>query len=119
MACLVKRVYVCGSFRFLDRMRDVVETLKKENIPCEVSEKADAREITACLEKIDNADIVYVVDPDAYVGKSVCVDIGYAYAKRKQILAKCPVNDPPLAKIISGVLSPAELAKLVKKDSER
>jgi len=114
----VKRVYVCGRFRFLDQMMDVGELLRKERITCEVPEKADARGITACLEKIDDADIVYVVDPDGCVGKSVCVDIGYAYARRKQIFAMRSIDDPPLAKIITGILSPAELVKLVKKDSK-
>jgi hypothetical protein len=119
VASQVKRVYVCGSFRFLDRMMDVADTLRKENIPCEVSARTDARGITACLDKIDNADIVYVVDPDGYVGKSVCVDIGYAYAKSKKILAMCPVDDPLLAKMMSGVLPPAELVRLGRKDAER
>jgi len=37
------------------------------------------------LKKINDADVVYIVNPEGYVGKSVPVDIGYAYAKNKSI----------------------------------
>lgn len=36
-----------------------------------VSKGLDARGILCCLEKVDQADIVYVVNPGGYVGKSV------------------------------------------------
>jgi hypothetical protein len=47
----------------------------------------DSRGILGCLKKIDDADVVYAVNPGGYIGKSVSVDVGYAYARNKSIYA--------------------------------
>ena len=78
-------LYVCGSFRFLREMNELEGMLKEEEIEYLMSKKEDGREILGCIEKIDEADFVYVVNPGGYVGRSVCVDIGYAYARKKPI----------------------------------
>ena len=79
----MKMVYVCGSFKFLSQIGDLEDMLRREGIRFVVSGSLDVRGILGCLEKIDQADVVYVVDPNGYVGKSISVDIGYAYAKKK------------------------------------
>ena len=78
-------LYVCGSFRFLEEMNALEKRLKEEGIECMMSMSPDPQGIQGCLRKIDGADVVYVVNPGGYVGKSVCVDIGYAYAKNRPI----------------------------------
>lgn len=89
--------------------------LKDESIEYCISKKMDSRGIQGCLEKIDEADVVYVVNPGGYVGKSVCVDIGYAYARDKPIYVLCSVDDPPMMKLIQGILSFEELIELLKR----
>jgi nucleoside 2-deoxyribosyltransferase len=69
-----------------------------------------------CLEKINQADVVYVVNPGGYVGKSVSLDIGYAYAKNKPIYVLHPIGDPPVMSLVKGVLSFKELINLLKRD---
>jgi hypothetical protein len=78
----MKRVYVCGSFRFAGKIAELEVRLKKENIECMVSKNMDVRGILGCFDKIDRADVIYLVNPNGYVGKSVSVDIGYAYARK-------------------------------------
>ena len=68
--------------------------------------------------KIDDADVVYVVNPEGYIGKSVSVDIGYAYAKNKSIYALHLVNDPPVMDLIDNILSPEALINFLKEDSD-
>jgi hypothetical protein len=114
----MKRVYVCGSFRFLDKIEELEKRLRKENIECVVSKTRDARGFLGCLEKIDDADVVYVVNPEGYVGKSVCLDIGYAYAKNKQIFVMNSVDDPPLMELTDGTLSFEETVSLLRKEAE-
>ena len=92
----MKRVYVCGSFKFLSQIEELEDMLKKESIKLVVSKSLDVRGILGCLEKIDQADIVYVVNPEGYVGKSVSVDIRYAYAKSKPLYVMHPIEDPPV-----------------------
>jgi len=74
----MKRVYVCGSFRFIKDIEALEKRLKEENLEYLISKEMDERGIVECLEKIDRADIVYVVNPNGYIGISVSIDIGYA-----------------------------------------
>ena len=108
------RVYVCGSHRFLDRIETLERKLRKEGVEVLVFKKIDDRGIIGCLDKIDKSDIVYVVDPNGYVGKSVSVDIGYAYARNKPIYVMIQIDDPTVMNLVKGVLSFQELLTLLK-----
>jgi CTP:molybdopterin cytidylyltransferase MocA len=77
----------------------------------------NSRGILGCLKKIDEADVVYVVNPDGYVGKSVSVDMGYAYAKNKLIYVMHQVDDPPVMDLVNGVLSSQALIEFLKEGS--
>jgi len=110
----MKRVYVCGSYKFIYKIEELVALLQAERIEFTVSKDLDARGILGCLEKVNQADIVYVVNPDGYVGKSVSVDLGYAYAKNKPIYVMHSVSDPPIMGLINGVLSFKELIDFLK-----
>lgn len=111
----MKRLYVCGSFKFLREIEELEIKLKEKNIEYETSKKMNSRGILGCLKKVDNADIVYVVDPQGYVGKSVSVDLGYAYAKNKPIYVMNRVDDPPIMSLTNGVLSQEALIELLKR----
>ena len=110
----MKRIYICGSFRFVNQIEELEKRLTKENIEFEVSKNIDAPGIMGCLEKIDNANMVYVVDPDGYVGKSVSVDIGYAFARKKPIFVMHKIDDPPIMNLVQNVLSFEELIDFLK-----
>jgi nucleoside 2-deoxyribosyltransferase len=113
----MKRIYVCGSFRFIRNMESLENRLKEEKIEYRISKSLDSHGIMGCLRKIDEADVVYIFNPGGYVGKSVSVDIGYAYARGKSIYAMNPVEDPPVADLITGILSPESMVRLVKESS--
>ena len=110
----MKRVYVCGSFRFIDTIEDLVKLLKAERIEFLMSKDLDTHGILGCLEKIDQADVVYVVNPDGYVGKGVSVDIGYAFARNRPICLMYPTDDPPIMPLVKGVLTFGQLVDFVK-----
>jgi len=110
----MKRVYVCGSFKFIRQIEELERLLIAEKVESVASKSLDARGVLGCLEKIDQADVIYVVNPDGYVGKSVSVDIGYAYARNKAIYVMHPVTDPPIMNMINGVLSFKELIDIAK-----
>lgn len=111
----MKRLYVCGSYRFEREMDNLARKLGERNVAYEISKKNN-RGILGCLRKIDDSDMVYIVNPEGYVGRSVSVDIGYAYAKNKPIYAMCPVTDPPVAGLISEIVTPDALIDLIKSD---
>jgi hypothetical protein len=113
----MKRLYVCGSFKFMRDMERLERKLKEENLPFQMSKKMDSPGILGCLKKIDDADVVYIVNPEGYIGKSVSVDIGYAYAKNKSIYVMHRVDDPPVMDLVNGVLSPKALIEFLKEGS--
>ena len=92
--------------------------LKEENIEYQTSKTMDSQGIRGCLNKVEAADIVYVVNPQGYIGKSVAIDVGYAYAKNKTIYVMNSVYDPPIMNLINAVLSPEALVGLLKKKSQ-
>jgi nucleoside 2-deoxyribosyltransferase len=98
-------------------MEGLDRRLKGKNIQFQTSKKMDSRGILGCLKKIDDADVVYIVNPGGYIGKSVSVDIGYAYAKNKSIYALHPVDDPPVMDLIDNILSPEALIDFLKEGS--
>jgi hypothetical protein len=110
----MKRLYVCGSFKFICKMNELERKLKKEKIEFMMPKKKSSRGIIGCLEKINTADLVYVVNPDGYVGRSVCIDIGYAYAKSKPIYVMYPIDDPQIMGMVNGTLSFEELITCLK-----
>ena len=112
----MKKLYLCGSFKFRLEMEHLGHKLGEKNIAYEMPESEDSHGILGCLRKIDDSDIVYIVNPEGYVGKSVSIDIGYAYAKKKRIYAMCPINDPPVASLISEVMTPDVLIELLRAD---
>lgn len=110
----MKVLYVCGSFRFANKINELKRKLKEANIEFRMSKKMGSRGILGCLERIDEADVVYVVNPDGYVGRSVCVDVGYAYAKGKPIYVMYPIDDPPVMNMVKEVLSFQKLITFLK-----
>ncbi len=95
-------------------MERLESLLKDAKIDYLISKKADARGIVGCLEKIDKANVVYIVNPGGYVGKSVSVDIGYAFAKGKEIYAMHHIDDPPIMNLVKGIFSFKGLVNLLK-----
>lgn len=98
-------------------MERIERKLKEENIHFRMPKRLSSHGILGCLRRIDEADVVYIVNPGGYVGRSVSVDIGYAYAKNKLVYAMFPVDDPPVMDLIDGVLSLEALIEFLKEGS--
>ncbi len=110
----MRMLYVCGSFRFMHEMEELERLLEEAKIEYLMSKSLNDRGIIGCLEKIDLSDVVYVVNPEGYVGRSVCVDIGYALARKKPIYSMRPIEDPPVTKLMKSILSFEELIDRLK-----
>jgi len=111
---VTKKSYICGSFKFLREIEELEERLRREDIQYAVSKRPDNHGMRGCFERIDKADLVYVVNPSGYVGRSVSVDIGYAYARGKPIYATRTIDDPPVMNLLAGVLTYEQLIELLK-----
>lgn len=63
------------------------------------------------LDKIIRADMVYVYNPNGYVGKTTCYEIGFCFSKKKPIYFFDYPDDLPISVIKNKqVLKPEEFA---------
>lgn len=108
-------VYVCGSFKFVDQVERLEAMLVEAGIPHQLSKEPDPRGIVSCLDKIDGADLVYVVNPGGYIGRSLAFDLGYAVARGRTICCLELITDPPIARLLNDVLT---FEKLVERALE-
>ena len=128
-------VCLCGSFKFIDKIQKIETELSNRGITClspspfEFRDKNNPSEFvkewsmltqkeklkasrdaeSSFLEKIDRSDAVYIVNPDGYIGASVTLEIGYAFAKSKPIFALETISDITVMSLIDKVSSPIDL----------
>jgi nucleoside 2-deoxyribosyltransferase len=67
------------------------------------------------IENVKQADIIYIVDKNGYVGCSTSVEIGVAYGLGKEIYALERIKDPAVDILIDEVLSPHELIARIER----
>ena len=132
-------VCLCGSFRFFDEIIETRELLSAFGIACFAPEPFDFRDKSSpCqfieewfrltegekleasrraevdfLGKLDQADLVYIVNPTGYIGMSVTFEIGYAFAQTKPIYTMEPISDDTIMSLTHGVLSSSTLASKI------
>lgn len=65
------------------------------------------------LQRMDQADLIFLFNKGGYTGNSVIMEIGYAYARRIPVYALAPIPDPFLMPLVTAVVSLEELLQLV------
>lgn len=71
------------------------------------------------LERILSSDLVYVVAPDGYVGRTTCYELGHASRRRLPIYFSDRVKDLPINISDDALRGPAELARAISKMGRR
>ena len=104
-----KSVYVAGSFKNLEKMQAIRETLVNAGIETTISEPLQANGIDGCLQRIREDYITYILNFGGYVGKSVAMDIGYALGLSKPVYALEPIEDPDITHLLTRVVTPGEV----------
>jgi len=66
------------------------------------------------LKDIDSADSLYVFNRGGYLGRSMLVDIGYAYARGKSVYSLEVVEDEFLSHMIAASASLEDLPGLLQ-----
>jgi len=119
------KVLLSSSYKFVNDWSKVKKTFEDANWSCVTpkdididmyGEKTDfnEEELTKLkikfFEHLDNCNILYVYNPNGYIGKSVMAEIGYAKKTDKKIFTIEESNEP-IAKMFSDVKKPEELIK--------
>jgi hypothetical protein len=131
-----KSVAIIGSFRkFYDQVLAVSDIFNEMDIPVTSPAGSDIIEPdipfvrftsddtnfsdtmvqTITLKRILKASAIYVVNPDGYVGRTTCYEIGRIIQSRKPIYFSEMPTDLPINIPKSHIVHPKELAKLILK----
>ena len=110
-------VFLAGSRKFSEEINWVEAELKKKGThvlkgrdPATTEKNANKK----MFERIDASDIVYIVAKAGYIGLIVALEIGYAYAKKKEIIASEPFSESEMNSLVSKVLGMKEFTEYVK-----
>lgn len=117
----------CSSTKFYDIVKDYAQKLKNEGIDYKTPNlafgcKEDA-EIDFNLkkqltldhnERMDESDIIYIVNPKGYIGESVSMEMAYAKGAGKKVYALEQAQTPTKSAFIDEVKSIEEVIKEVK-----
>lgn len=93
--------------------------LKEEKYDRKTLEKWEAEGALAHLANIRKSDMLYLYNPDSYLGPAVAVEIGYALAFNKPIYAYQPVKDITLTNFVTAVVEPDELKSKLKMQTSK
>lgn len=108
------KIFVAGSRRFVKEFEKAMKTFKESEIEAVNAGKkigsGDTLETVKAdnkrmFEKIDKSDIVFVIAKDGYVGYSVSMELGYAYAKGKEIISSEEINELSIKSLVSKIMS--------------
>jgi nucleoside 2-deoxyribosyltransferase len=133
----MKVITICGSGRHREAIYETARLLNEagltvlapplhqitslcEGQPAELHELAWKGATHAHLNRIVKADVVYVVNPDGYIGSSTTLELGYAIALRKLVVAMVPDRDELARTILFDViLNCADTAKAAEQLVDR
>lgn len=134
-----KIVCLCGSFRFFDKMREIGKYLTEMGITCLMPQPFEFRDQKQpCyfeeewsvltnhdrlllsreaekqyLQKLESADVIYVVNLNGYVGPSVLFEIGYAIAKGKTVYSLEPIQEYSVMSLVEKTITPEALVRTI------
>ncbi len=120
----MKSVFVAGSRKFFDKIEEAVAFLKGKGIAVQTAGKwDDSNEDTPESERdallrafrgIDESDVLYVFSGDGYIGRTVAMEIAYAYSKGKEIISSSKIDDFSAQGLVSKVIGTEKLLEFVK-----
>ncbi|NOQ37427.1 hypothetical protein GQ472_00935 [archaeon] len=120
----MKSVFLAGSRKFFDDIEKSVLVLKNNNINVATAGKWDNTQedsleseksaLLRAFKEIDRSDIVYIYAVEGHIGKTVAMEIAYAYARKKELIALHEIEDFSAQALISKVIDISELVEYCK-----
>lgn len=120
------KVFVAGSRRFAKEFGKAMKLFKESGIEAinagkNISSKEDTLETVKAdnerlFRRIDGSDVVFVIAKEGYVGYSVAMELGYAYAKGKEIISSEEINELAIRNLVSKVMPLEKLIEYLKSD---
>ncbi len=120
----MKSVYIAGSRKFHDDIEKLVQYLRDYKINATNAVKWDRTQrdtmdsekhaLLDAFRKIDEFDICYIYARDGYIGRTVAMEISYAYSRKKELISSHKIEELSAQALITRVMSPEELIRHCK-----
>ena len=116
----MKTVFIAGSRKFSIDVEKLDKLCKENGIKSFTAGKILNKEDTFQSEKsalfrafkrIESSNILYVVARKGYVGKTVSLEIAFAFSKRKEVISSEVIEDFSVRALVSKVMRPEKLIK--------
>jgi hypothetical protein len=115
----MKSVFFVSSRKFYYQVEKLLELFRKKGIKATTSGKWVETEkdtltnqksaLLKSFKRIDQVDLVYVFSEGGYVGRTVCMEIAYAYSKNKELVSSYEIEELSARALISKIMSPEDL----------
>ena len=120
----MKSVYIGGSRKFFNELEKLVQILNNVDIKVATAGKWDKNQkdtfeseknaLLRAFKEIDDADITYIFASKGYIGKTVAMEIAYAFARNKEIISSNEIEEFSARALISKIVSPEKLIEYCK-----
>jgi hypothetical protein len=120
----MKSVFVAGSRKFHKEIQTLLENLKENHITAYVAgrwdeSKADTLEnerkrLLSAFERIEKTDICYVYSKEGYIGKTVAMEIAFAFSRKKEIISSEDISELSAQALITRTMNGKELIDYCK-----
>ena len=116
-------IFVAGSRKFFKEIGIFVSLCEKNGIETKTAgkllNKTDTLEnqkaaLLKAFKIIDKSDLVYVFAKNGYIGKTVAMEIAYAFATNKKIVSSEPIEELSARALITEVVSPGTLISVIR-----
>lgn len=121
----MKYVFIAGSRKFSYDIEKLVRELEGSGIVVSTAGKSNVADtpesekaaLLMAFRRIDASDVCYVYSKEGYVGRTVAMEIAYAYARKKEILSSEEIGEFSARALVSGIIASENLAEYCKKSA--
>jgi len=115
------KIFIAGSRKFHNEIQKLQRVLKKKGIYASTAGECDSKvKDTSASEKkallkafkeINTSKIIYIYAKEGYIGKTVSMEIAYAYAKNKKIISSEKISELSAKALIKKVQNTEDFIK--------
>lgn len=111
------KIFIAGSRKFYSQIQYLTHQLQEKKVialtPMKGIDDTDfeheKKALLTAFSMIEDSDLIYVVADGGYIGKTVAMEIAYAYSKGKKIVSSAEISELSARALISSVNSYTEL----------
>jgi hypothetical protein len=121
----MKTLFIAGSRKFFKDIEDFIELCRKNGIRAANAGKpsgpdtfeSEKKALLSAFRLIDDSDCVYVIASGGYTGKTVALEIAYAFARKKPIFSSEVLEDFSARALVSRTMKHEEIIEYARPPS--